>query len=82
MSRSRKKNPIKKDKGLKRKSYNNAFRRINKQSKEPFRYTNEIVNGWDVCDWKFHAEEFEINPFGYIQTREEQRQIIEEYKRK
>ena len=86
MSRSYKKNPIIKDKGLKRKDYNSVFRRINKQrinqGKEPFHYTNEVVNGWDVCDWRFHAEEFEINPFGYIQTREEQQQIIEQFKRK
>lgn len=56
MSRSRKKNPVVKDKGHMLDLYNKRFRRINKQriahSKEPF-LMKEIVNDWDVCDYKF-----------------------------
>jgi len=86
MSRSKKKHPIVKDKGLKRKDYNSAFRRINKQriweGKEPYHRTNEVVNGWDVCDWKFDARNYEVHSFGYITSEKEKDDMIELFKRK
>lgn len=65
MSRSRKKNPIAKDK-TNHKWYNRIFRRVNKQrinsDKEP-KLMDELVNKYDVCDWSFDATgtEFEEN---------------------
>ena len=55
MSRSRKKNPIIKDKGFKRGERNRRVRRVNKilvsLFKEP-KKKFEIVNQYDVCDYK------------------------------
>jgi len=65
--------------------YNGKFRRANKvrimQGKEPMINTNEIVSQYDVCDWINDARDYDVHPFGYV-TKEEQEQIIEEYKRK
>jgi hypothetical protein len=56
MSRSRKKVPVVKDKGPELKFYNRKFRRKEKQAlqegKDPPVRTSEVVNDWDVCDWK------------------------------
>ena len=55
MSRSRKKHGVIKDRGLRRADYNRRFRRVNKQriqmGKDPYQL-NELVESWDVCDWK------------------------------
>lgn len=59
MSRSYKKRPVIKDKG--RKDYNKIFRRKERQRLKEGKQlpikTRELVNDWDVCDWKFHGEE-------------------------
>jgi hypothetical protein len=63
MSRSKKKNPIYKDKGFT--DYNKVFRRKSKQlikktqlSLEEletllFYKKNELINQWDICDYTF-----------------------------
>lgn len=54
MSRSRKRNPVIKDGGASR-DYNKMFRRVNKVRLQKGKYLflmNEIVNQWDICDWK------------------------------
>lgn len=59
MSRSRKKNPIYKDKGIT--TYNKIYRRKVKQlmikaiedSSFIFPLIDEVVNQWDVCDYIF-----------------------------
>lgn len=64
MSRSRKKHGIVKDRGLRRATYNRMFRRINRQrikrGLEP-RIMDEIINQYDVCDYKFYWDEFYWN---------------------
>lgn len=57
MSRSRKKNPIYKDKGFKSKIYNKIFRRVNKQrlhSNKDLKDLRELVNDYDICDWTWY----------------------------
>jgi hypothetical protein len=56
MSRSKKKTPIIKQKGIK--EYNKIIRRRNKmrieQGLDP-QEINEIVNQWDICDYRFYS---------------------------
>ena len=63
MSRSYKKPIIKDSKGSK--WYNKLFRRTNKQrvnsNREP-KLMKELVNDWDICDWRwFIVEKEDIN---------------------
>ena len=57
MSRSRKKHGVSKDRGERRADYNRRFRRVNRQrvhmGKDPYQM-RELVNPYDVCDWKSH----------------------------
>lgn len=60
MSRSRKRHQIVKDKGLSRREYNSRFRRVNKIrikiGLEPLKMY-ELVNPYDVSDWKFFLKD-------------------------
>ena len=67
MSKSRKKNPFIKDKAMTSREYNKIFRRVNKQrleqGKRPFIKIRELINDYDICDWKQKADskkEFDI----------------------
>lgn len=59
MSRSRKKHGVVKDRGGIR-TYNRAFRRINRQritcGMEPL-LMDEVINQYDVCDYRFRWNE-------------------------
>lgn len=62
MSRSRKKIPIYKDKGLKSSVYNRIFRRVNKQrlhEDKDLKQMRELINGYDICDWTWYDEDNE-----------------------
>lgn len=58
MSRSYKK-PIVKDENKGGNWHNKLFRRTNKQrinsDREP-KLMKELVNDWDICDWKYYPE--------------------------
>lgn len=61
MSRSRKKQPFIKD-NCDKKYYNRPFRRTNKVRLQKGLYLllmNEVVNQWDVCDWRSYCPEYE-----------------------
>ncbi len=81
MSRSFKKHPVKKDKGFKKSFYNRIFRRKEKQNllkgKEPPHSVSEVVDDYDVCDWKFDARD----DLPWL-TEEEKEELKEIYKRK
>ena len=71
MSRSYKKHPVVKDKG--RRDYNRVFRRKNRQliheGRQPYQRTSEVVNDWDICDWRFHAYD-DLWPNNNVEERE------------
>lgn len=60
MSRSRKKEPIVKNKGDQ--EYNKRIRRVCKQMRVDeatiYPLSNEITNQYDICDWKCDARDF------------------------
>ncbi len=75
MSRSIKKYGVIKDKGSAKSIYNKIFRRVNKQrvplGKEP-KLMREIVNDYDVCDYKFFWSEYSGYPRNTLtETRKE-----------
>jgi len=86
MSRSKKKNPVLKDKGLRRKEYSKIIRRVQKQYVSEIAKGNEdiaiphqysIINGYDICDYVFAY----FNKNSYY-TDEEWKSSIERIKRK
>lgn len=62
MSRSRKKEPIIKDKGSQKEIYNRKFRRVCKQvnieDDTIFPNSRELTNDYNICDWKFDARDY------------------------
>lgn len=72
MSNSYKKKAIVKDK-TNHKWYNRIFRRVNKQrvksNKEP-KLMRELINDWDVCDYKFIYKKGDIKVYKWI-TKED-----------
>lgn len=59
MSRSRKKEPVIKDRGFKKNEYNKKHRRACKQvyvdENTVFPESQELTNDYDVCDFKYDA---------------------------
>ena len=77
MSRSKRKHGIIKDKGYPKYLYNRKFRRVNKFrircGKEP-KLLREIVNGYCICDYKFHWSEI-----AYYWLKVEHKETPKEY---